>query len=171
MRYPPPFSGPSGRPQAPFCSFPPGCCRGQSAAGRFLESDSFAKSLPLRQIAILILSHSSRGFLLVSPFSCRMLTCRTPCAIIAAKRETNNLLAAGEAFRVDFVSLGLRRYRVSAYFLSEWGPGGQRSKEEELAMFREMRRKRQMLPQERDEDILRRGISGVLALEGEAGGH
>ena len=100
-----------------------------------------------------------------------MLTCRTPCAIIAAKRETNNLLAAGEAFRVDFVSLGLRRYGVSAYFLSEWGPGGQRSKEEELAMFREMRRKRQMLPQERDEDILRRGISGVLALEGEAGGH
>ena len=38
-------------------------------------------------------------------------------------------------------------------------------------MLREMRRKRQMLPQERDEDILRRGISGVLALEGEAGGH
>ena len=38
-------------------------------------------------------------------------------------------------------------------------------------MFREMRRKRQMLPQERVEDILRRGISGVLALEGEAGGH
>ena len=30
-------------------------------------------------------------------------------------------------------------------------------------MFREMRRKRQMLPQERVEDILRRGISGVLA--------
>lgn len=36
-------------------------------------------------------------------------------------------------------------------------------------MFREMRRKRQMLSQERTEDILRRGTSGVLALEGDNG--
>ena len=36
-------------------------------------------------------------------------------------------------------------------------------------MFRGMRRKRQMLSQERTEDILRRGTSGVLALEGDNG--
>ena len=36
-------------------------------------------------------------------------------------------------------------------------------------MFREMRRKRQALPLERCEEVLRRGTSGVLALSGDEG--
>ncbi len=36
-------------------------------------------------------------------------------------------------------------------------------------MFREMRRKRQALPLERCEEVLRRGTSGVLALSGDGG--
>lgn len=76
-----------------------------------------------------------------------------------------NCLLPGKPQNVGFVSLGLRRYENRRFFSAFYA----RSQKEVIHMFREMRRKRQALPQEICDAVLRRGTSGVLALSGDDG--
>ena len=72
-----------------------------------------------------------------------------------------DLLAAGEALCIGFVSLGRRKIRKAMLFFL--------AAREEIVMFREMRRKKQALSTEESLAILNRGISGVLAVTGDQG--